>query len=304
MRERGDGERHGALARGVEAIAGFKLCHRQAAGVAEAAGPQVDDLLARRAGAGREDRRGDGAGAADALRVVVGDGGAALGFGDDGIDVIERPGHRRHTHRGAVAEAVVGAGGVLLEPAGEAGAIASGRIAPGPVAQGGVIRLAGAQRVGDGERQHRVVGEAGARREQREVPAARGGAFVDRADNVTDEGAEHQGVQSPWGFKYPTVMRMSSAGYCWGWMATHWSACSASRSSSSRWQRTTSRAHSWQWRTRGSGVDSRRAHCWWQRKANRQLRIRAWSSLTGQSPPLTGEPGAGVFEPAGPDSRW
>src|SRR5690606_21962540 len=115
--------------------------------------------------------------------------GSAFGFSDDGFQVIQRPGHGGDAHGGSVAVAVVGTGVVLLEPADEAGAVARRGITARPIAQGGGEVRAGAQGVGDGDGKDGVVGEAGAGSEEGEVTAAGRGAFVDGADDVSDDGA-------------------------------------------------------------------------------------------------------------------
>ena len=145
----------------VERVGGADAVDRAGEVVSEARLELGTDRGLRRAVARAEDGERDGLRAPDALGVVVGDGGALLGLGENALDRVEGEADRADAHGRPVAEAAVGARLVEGQPLAEPHAVAGARVAPPELEIRAPVRLAREDGAGRGDRQDGVVGEAG-----------------------------------------------------------------------------------------------------------------------------------------------
>jgi hypothetical protein len=126
--------------------------------------------------------------------VVVRDRGDAIDKGQCIGHIGAEQGGRAYPHRGTVAVAVVRPEVRVPDPLPERAAIAAFRIAQAPPAQRRCRLGAAQQRIGQRHRAHRVIGEVRVLAEQREPLRAMISELVDRADEVADDGAEHERI--------------------------------------------------------------------------------------------------------------
>ena len=135
--------------------------------------------------------------APDPFGVVVRDAGDRPRQLDDPLAALRRIGDGTYAHRRAVAEAVVGGHIVGHYPFAEPAAVAAAGIMPAYLAHGarahvgerGIVALAAHERLGDGERHHRVVGEKAVFSEDLKVLGAMVVKFEARAGDVADNGS-------------------------------------------------------------------------------------------------------------------
>jgi len=183
--EEGDhGLGHGPLAGYIEAVCRSDVIQAGIQLIAKA----IRDLPLDRgfglARARQQNRQGRCLGALDALGMVMGDRGAATGFGEHLIRPIERPPNSADAHGRTVAVAAVRLGILCMHPFAEPPAVALARIRECIVPDTFEIAAARQDGVCDRQREHAVVGDAASPREQRKVVALLSGVLVDRSDHI------------------------------------------------------------------------------------------------------------------------
>ena len=135
----------------------------------------------------------DGLGSLDAVGVVVGDFGTALGFLECPVEVFGDPSDGAGPHGGAVAPAVVGLGVVELEPLDEGAAVAGIWVEAAELLVGLGVGDPGEEVLGGGEGENGVVGEGGTGGEDLAVFGLVVVVLVGGASDVAYDCAEHLG---------------------------------------------------------------------------------------------------------------
>ena len=152
--------------------------------------------------------------AANALRVAMGAFGAALRFGEHLIERLRRVCHRAHAHSRPITPTVIRLTIAGRHPPRKRTAVSRSRIANGIVSQRVDVVSLAQQRVRDGGRQHRVVGEPAALSEQRKVFGLDITALVNRPNHVAGDCTQHEApFPATSGMTIATVLVNSSSLY-------------------------------------------------------------------------------------------